>query len=111
MTKHWLLVTVPSGKVYPSDKAMGHTRHYSNASLRALMEGAGFKTRRCFQWGFPFHVLYRYLLNLSTDKMLQGFGQETYTVSQIAICQILFLLFFLNVPWRGQQLFYLGEKD
>jgi SAM-dependent methyltransferase len=110
MTSRWILVTVPSGRIYPSDKAMGHVRHYTPQSLRSLAESAGFRTLRCFAWGWPFHSLYRHGLNMATDDVLRGFGQEKYTSAQILLCEFLYLLFFLNSGRHGQQLFYLGER-
>ena len=110
MTAKWILITVPSGRVYPSDKAMGHTRHYSREGLQALAESGGFRTLRCFAWGWPFHSLYRVGLNLATQNVLDGFGQEKYTAAQILLCDFLYRLFFFNSGNCGQQLFYLGER-
>jgi SAM-dependent methyltransferase len=110
MASKWILITVPSGRIYPSDKAMGHTRHYSRESLRFLVESAGFRTLRCFAWGWPFHSLYRRGLNMATDDILKGFGQEKYTPTQIFLCEFLYRLFFINSGRWGQQLFYLGER-
>ena len=110
MASKWILITVPSGRVYPSDKAMGHTRHYSREGLQSLAESAGFRTLRCFAWGWPFHSLYRIGLNMATESILDGFGQEKYTAAQRLLCEFLYGLFFLNSGRRGQQLFYLGER-
>lgn len=110
MASRWILITVPSGRVYPSDQAMGHVRHYSRESLRTLAESAGFRTVSCFAWGWPFHSLYRHGLNMATDDVLKGFGQEKYSAAQKLLCELLYLLFFANALWGGQQLFYLGER-
>lgn len=109
MASRWVLVTVPTPPVFPSDRAMGHQRHYTKESLRALMEGAGFQTRACFMWGFPFHWFYRQALNINTEWTVKQFGGSSYGLLQILVCQLLYGLFFLNVPGVGTQLFYLGE--
>jgi SAM-dependent methyltransferase len=110
MTNRWLLVTVPAGRIYPSDVAMGHDHHYSAHGLRDLFESLGLETLACFAWGFPFHSLYRRALNLILDPVLEAFGQERYSIGQIAACHLLQVLFFANVPTKGDQLFYLGER-
>ena len=110
MTARWILITVPSGTIYPTDKAMGHTRHYTREGLRALAEGAGFRTLACFNWGWPFHSFYRHSLNWAADHVLEEFGHEKYSRAQILLCELLYGLFFLNSRRAGQQLFYLGER-
>ncbi len=110
MTSKWILITVPAGRIYPTDKAMGHTRHYSRETLRSLAESAGFRTLRCFAWGWPFHSFYRHALNWAADDILKEFGHDQYSRAQILLCEFLYGLFFVNSGSWGQQLFYLGER-
>ncbi len=110
MTGRWILLTVPAGNVYPSDMAMGHVRHYTGESLRRLMEESGFRTISCFAWGFPFHSLYRILLNRASGHILSHFGKARYSFWQKALCDLLTATFYLNLRGAGQQLFYLGER-
>ena len=110
MTSRWILITVPSGTIYPTDKAMGHTRHYTREGLTKLAESAGFRTITCFNWGWPFHSFYRHSLNWAADQVLEEFGHEKYSRTQIFLCEFLYALFFLNSRRAGQQLFYFGER-
>src|SRR5262249_2498755 len=54
-----LVVTVPGGGMTPFDRAIGHQKHYTPASLAKLLEAGGFRPRRIYRWGFPFHSLFR----------------------------------------------------
>lgn len=110
MSRRWVLATVPSGAVYPTDAAMGHRRHYTKASLRELFEPCGLRTVRCFSWGFPFHSLYRVVLNFFPGRILEEFGRRDYSPAQIFLCHLLYYLFYLNSHRKGGQLFYLGER-
>ena len=103
-----LLVTVPAGPLLQTDLMMGHVRHYTVESLESLLSNAGFKTVRCFTWGWPFHSLYRALLNLLPDRTTASFGNKPYGVLQILVCRILYGLFFFNLRGMGRQIIYIG---
>ncbi|HJZ87591.1 MAG TPA: class I SAM-dependent methyltransferase, partial [Polyangia bacterium] len=45
------VVTVPAGAMTPFDRAIGHQRHYTPASLRGLLESGGFRVQRVYRWG------------------------------------------------------------
>jgi SAM-dependent methyltransferase len=106
----YLLITVPAGPVRATDAHMGHVRHYTLDSLNRLVGGAGFRVVRSFAWGFPFHSTYKALQDVVPGTMIQGFGSGEYGLSQKAVCNLLYGLFFLNVRSRGCQLFLLAEK-
>lgn len=110
MTAGHLLLTVPAGPLLRTDVTMGHIRHYTPEGLRALAERHGFKTVACFAWGFPFHSLYRYLVDVFAGPVTESFGKRRYGLLQKAIAKALHLLFFLNSGNRGNQLFYLGKN-
>lgn len=110
MSREWVIVTVPAGKIYPTDDAMGHFQHYTEASLRSLFERHGFRTIACYRWGWPFHSLYRWVLNLMPKQVLRSFGQHEYAWPQRAVCNLLYVLFYFNVWGRGDQLFYLAKR-
>lgn len=109
MCRGHLLVTVP-GRLRETDKPMGHVRAYTEPALRRLLEAAGFETLECFRWGFPFHPLYRSMLDLSPGAILSGFGKERYGPLERLACNALYALFFLSVPGMGEQLFYAGRR-
>jgi SAM-dependent methyltransferase len=54
-----LVVTVPGGPKSALDRHIGHRRHYTPESIRALLESSGFVVEHTFRAGFPFFNLYR----------------------------------------------------
>ncbi|HET6950714.1 MAG TPA: class I SAM-dependent methyltransferase [Acidimicrobiales bacterium] len=54
-----LVVTVPGGPMSAFDRHVGHRRHYTQASLTAVLEEAGLAVDVCGGAGFPFFDLYR----------------------------------------------------
>jgi SAM-dependent methyltransferase len=54
-----LVVTVPGGPMSAFDHSIGHRRHFTPASLSALLTRAGFQVERAERAGFPFFNLYR----------------------------------------------------
>jgi hypothetical protein len=111
MSSGYLLATVPSGPMRATDSRMGHVRHFSAPDLTRILEKAGFETVSCFRWGFPFHSLYRKMLDVFPAAILQGYAKANYNLRKKLTCQFLYGLFFLNVRSSdGPQLFYLGKK-
>jgi SAM-dependent methyltransferase len=53
------VVTVPGGRMSAFDRYIGHRRHYTPASLSALLTNAGFEVEFASAAGFPFLNLYR----------------------------------------------------
>ncbi len=99
-----LIVTVPSGPLGPTDRQMGHFRHYDEAGLRRILEETGFSVVRLFRWGMPFHSLYKRLLALAPSPIMKGFGKPSYGPVQKILCRLLYWLFFLNGYHAGRQL-------
>ena len=54
-----LLVTVPGGPMSAFDRYIGHRRHFTRESIRAVLEQAGFVVNGVRMAGFPFFNLYR----------------------------------------------------
>ncbi len=54
-----LVVTVPGGPKSALDRYIGHRRHYTPESVRALLELSGFFVEHTYRAGFPFFNLYR----------------------------------------------------
>jgi SAM-dependent methyltransferase len=96
MCRQHLIVTVPAGKVFPIDRMMGHVRHFTPAELTGGLERAGFACERVYQWGFPFHTLYKTLINVAPDKTMGSFGQARYGWKEKAIASAITASFFLN---------------
>jgi ubiquinone/menaquinone biosynthesis C-methylase UbiE len=105
----YAVITVPSGKIRFTDKHMGHVRHYTLEDLSAKVERAGFRVRRAFAWGFPFHSLYKWAQDLAPSTLIENFGSGEYGFKAKAVCEALYLMFGLNSFSSGPQLFLLAE--
>jgi 2-polyprenyl-3-methyl-5-hydroxy-6-metoxy-1,4-benzoquinol methylase len=91
-----LIITVPSGPRTRFDETIGHLRHYTSDSLRALLEGENLRIVRLYHWGFPFHSMFRMALELlpSATERFQG---ERLSVFAVGLSKLLYWLFFLNI--------------
>lgn len=112
MARKYILITVPSSKVFPIDRMIGHFRHYKPEDMIKPLEELGFKTTIAYKWGFPFHNLYKHLINtISTpEKMQKTFAEGEFTPMKRFVSKVLYWLFFLNIKWGGYQLVLLAER-
>jgi len=112
MSRRYLLITVPTGKVHNMDRLVGHFRHYNYEVLRDEIEKNNFKVVFYKYWGMPFHAIYKYLISFgSYEKAYQGFAAKKYGITQKLISHFLYLLFYFNdIFHSGSQLFILGER-
>lgn len=102
------ILTVPGGKIYPIDEAVGHYRHFSDTSLFDGM----FEVTARLQWGFPFFNLYKWAINLRPGKMLEKFNSHEYSGSKKFVSNFINLLFYLNLPlWGYQTVLVLKRKE
>lgn len=113
MTKKYLLITVPKGKVHGIDKIVGHVRHFEGNELICELGKNGFKILSLKYWGFPIHWLYKYAINsIAKDKIYDYFAVSKYGLIKKLFSIILYCLFFLNDFFNsGNQLIVLGEKS
>jgi hypothetical protein len=112
MTKRYLLITVPSGRVRSIDRLVGHHRHFAGPELEAELRRGGLTVLQARHWGFPWHSLYKTLINgLAPSAVYARFGTARYGLGQKIVSQLLYLLFFSN-DWfaAGQQLLLLAER-
>jgi hypothetical protein len=73
-----LILTVPAGRVFPIDRLMGHHRHFGLPALCAAARGR-IRAERAWRWGFPFHTLYKYLINAFPQASVQRFSSGSYS--------------------------------
>ena len=114
MAKRYLLITVPSGKVRPIDKMLGHYRHFQGDEIVAEIGKHGFKCLNVKKHGFPIHSLYKRLINAITpEKIYESFsGGKEYSFMQKIFSQILYLAFYIDYFFStGNQLFILAERQ
>ncbi len=111
MCRRYLIITVPTGKVFPIDTKMGHVRHFSAAEIRDRLKPHGLKVLLLKEWGFPFHTLYKYLINLRANASLDRFANAKYGRVEMLISRLLRLLFYLNIHMGGLQILCLAEVE
>lgn len=106
MTEKYLVITVPCGPLFPIDKMVGHTRHFTPKDIADAVEKAGLTVERVEAWGFPFFNLYKHLINLSPEKTSQAFmSEQKYTDFQKLVSRLVYICFRLSLPFAGYQLF------
>ncbi len=111
-SKRFVIVSVPSGTLYPIDERCGHVRHFNRPMIDAFFGRRDDFSYQVFYWGFPFHSLYKRLINLRPDRTYASFAAASYSWPQKLISQVLYALFFLNVktPFESNQLFLLAQR-
>jgi SAM-dependent methyltransferase len=92
-----LVLTVPTGKLFPIDRMVGHVRHFRRDDLEAGLERAGFRCERIWQWGFPFHTAYKTLINVAPERTMRGFAGQSYGPMEKAVASVISGAFFLNL--------------
>jgi SAM-dependent methyltransferase len=110
MTGRHLLVTVPTGPVFPLEAGFGHLRHYELNSFTARIESLGLKVIRAQAWGFPFMTAFKRAANLRPGATTQRFGSGSWGWSERMVGRALTSLFYLNLPFAGPQLLVLAER-
>ena len=63
MSRRYLLLTVPGGKLRQTERRLGHHRHYAGPELVAALNAAGCQVLLLRHWGFPMQTLYKALIN------------------------------------------------
>ena len=112
MANKYVIITVPSSQVFDTDKMIGHYRHYKAEDMTKPLEELGFKIHAAYNWGFPFHNLYKYLINIvmKPEKMHETFAESEFTGPKKWLSTLIYWLFFLNVKKWGFQLIIFAEK-
>lgn len=113
MTKRYLLITVPGGKLRKTDKMVGHYRHFQGDELIAVLNKNAFTPIKVIRHGFPVHSIYKWLINLlMPEKLYHSFHhKKQYSVFKKMIAHLLYGLFFINYFFTsGSQLYILAER-
>lgn len=110
MTGRQLLITVPTGRLYPLEQGFGHLRHYDLAALCARILAHGLEIARAEAWGFPFMTAFKRAANLRPQATMDGFGAGEWSWPKRAFGAALTRLFHLNVGKRGPQLLILATR-
>lgn len=118
VTKKYLMLSFPTGRMRKFEENMGHLRNFKKYEVENFLLPLGFRAVRTFYAGFPFFSpLYRELCNLFHIGHA-SFSRGKYGWSQLVCSQIFFQLFcrfstkerlgdqfcglFVNQNWQAQ---------
>ncbi|QWR78226.1 class I SAM-dependent DNA methyltransferase [Candidatus Magnetomonas plexicatena] len=106
MTRGRLIITVPCGPVFPIDRIVGHTKHFTVKEIQHAIEKAGLRVISIQRWGFPFFNLYKHAINVSPEKTMESFmSEKPYTWKHKLLSHAVHAAFKLCLPQGGYQLF------
>jgi SAM-dependent methyltransferase len=77
-----IVVTVPNGKVFATERAVGHVRHPTLAVLREWFETAGLEVVESRRWGWPGYLALKYAANVDPERAMSAFGSGGYSWSK-----------------------------
>ena len=109
MCAQYLILTVPREPMFPLDRQFGHVRHYTEETVQTLLKSHGIVPVFVRNWGFPFHTLYKHLINLRPGASMSRFAQQEYGPLERFTSVVLRLLFYLNLGRGGLQIVCLGR--
>lgn len=99
-----LIVTVPASPLFPIDRHVGHVRHFPGRSMEQALEAEGFRVLASWRWGFPFHSLYKLVINRTDpDAFVRTFAESRYDLKKRLISGFVYGLFHLNLYRFGWQ--------
>ena len=110
--KGYLLISCPTGRIYPTEKRWGHVHHPTISELEHLFKANGLRVIEYYLWGFPFYCSLKWLTNINPEWSLKNFASGSYSFSNKLISNALYLINHLN-SYRnnaGCQLVVLGER-
>jgi SAM-dependent methyltransferase len=105
-----LIITVPGGPMSAFDRHIGHRQHFTRASIRHVLEQAGFVVDRVCRAGFPFFNLYR-LVVIARGERLSSDVDATHTGVSTTLASVVMTAFrgllhltLLDAPFGWQVL-------
>lgn len=111
LSNRYVLITVPSGKIRPIDRAVGHLRHFTKEMISQEFLKNGFEIEYSSYKGFPFHSLYKRMINIGGGiGITNKFSSSKYGALEKIISDLVYFLFRFNIaPW-GDQLIALAKR-
>jgi 2-polyprenyl-3-methyl-5-hydroxy-6-metoxy-1,4-benzoquinol methylase len=92
-----LVVTVPGGPRSAFDEHIGHRQHFTPATLRTLLAGAGFDVMHVARAGFPFFNLYRLAVIARGRKLIEDLESPSSHGAQGAVLSLFDRAFRFNL--------------
>jgi len=97
-----VIVTVPGGPRTAFDRHIGHRKHFTERSLRDLLDKSGFKVLQVRRAGFPFFDLYKLVVLLRGKALIadldHGGGSATSSRLADAVQRLFHVAFRWNLP-------------
>ena len=107
MARKYVLISTVQGRMRPSEIKIGHVRNYSDTELHRKLEMAGLEVVDVSRWGFPFYSpLYRSLVEWLPGGPPDGPLGPTAKLAS----RLLYNIYRLNLPGRGDIIFALSRK-
>jgi len=105
-----LFLSTQSGRVWETERRVGHRRHFSRDEMKKMLVDAGWRKIRIWNAGFPFHDMSKWYANIDPDLSMRRFGDRPYGHIQNCICMALRFAFMFNSGKKGAQLFAVAER-
>ena len=74
-----IVVTVPNGKVFDTERTIGHVRHPTLAMLREWFAVADLDVVESRCWGWPGYLALKYAANVDSERALSALGSGHYS--------------------------------
>ena len=107
LSNKYILITVPAGSYNKTSKLVGHFRHYNIHSLSKKLNDNNLDIIYIQSWGFPFHSIYKFLLNILSEENQKKVGMGNYGVTKKIISCFLYQIFKLNIFNLGENIILL----
>lgn len=93
----FLLITTPTGRIYPTERAFGHVEHPSVGELIEVASSSELAPVDVFNWGYPSYALLKKLTNLRPEWAMSSFGSGEYGGMQRAVSRLAYLATSLSI--------------
>lgn len=110
LSNKYILITVPAGSYNKTSMLVGHFRHYSIQSLSNKISNNNLEIIYLKSWGFPFHSVYKFLLNTLSEENQKKVGMGSYGITKRIISSFLYQFFKLNIFNKGDNIIMLCKK-
>jgi 2-polyprenyl-3-methyl-5-hydroxy-6-metoxy-1,4-benzoquinol methylase len=91
-----LVLTCPTGEMYPTERHFGHVRHPGAEDLVAWTREAGLETVSLWNWGWPAYRLLKWATNVDAEWALKRFASGSYSLGAKLVSDGLYWVNFLN---------------
>lgn len=91
----YLCISVPTGPIYPTERAWGHVEHPTVDELKRVVNATGMRAVHWSNWGFPTYVGLKKATNVRPDFAMRQFGgSQGYGWMQRTVSALLYYATF-----------------